>query len=621
MDSSEGRQVAVRMRDLMTHHANYVTDTVFCSEHICATRCHTDVLQKEPQPCVRNGVAVWLDGEFYNRQEVASQLGLPAETDAHLLHALYCQHGDFSLLSRIDGLFAAVVYDAGRRQVHLLTDRYGFRQLYWTTQGGRLAWTSEVKAMLGLPWFTPSIDERALEHFLQIGHFIFDRTWHTDVRALAQATVLTWDAATGAVRSRRYWWWDAIPPLPATGDRRELAEELGRLFKAAVRRRSSAGKPVGIELSGGLDSRAVFAAMPEGEAPLHAMTVGQKGCDEVRIAAAVARLKPNAVHHAFEIGAENWFLPRIEAVWQTDGCLNLRHMHNVCLRGEAGRYYDVYLCGVGVDTVRRMGQFEPTEEAFLASLRSRYHQMPELLTPEFVRANEQDLLEHFRSLGSAQALGLEWLMRRFQVHYVRPNRVDGVECRLPFLDNALQEFLFSIPLPARRDPRFGREDALYKEMLLRTFPAYYQTIPYQKTGIPISWPDPGAWVSNAVCGMRRIRNRVEKELKQRSGVAHSRRTGYQDYPAWIRQEPARSFFGSLLLNSSALYRAYASQARVAAMWEEHLRGKDHAERLCRYVTLELWLQQVFEGRYRRLGSEEADGRVMEINHRMEASQI
>jgi asparagine synthase (glutamine-hydrolysing) len=419
---------------------------------------------------------------------------------------------------------------------------------------------------------------------------------------------------------RRYWWWDEdVKPLSGKIDKDQLAEEMGRRFIDGVRRRTRERGRVGIELSGGLDSRAAFAAMPEGDYPIHAVTLGKKDCEEVRIAAAVTRVKRNAIHHVFELTGDNWFVPRIAGVWQTDGSLVLRHMHDFFLQGMVKEFYDAYLHGAGGGIVGGASQFEPTQEAFLASLREKYYQAPELLTPEFVQANEQDLVDYFNSLGSSHALYADRIVRLAWIHCVKANRDAGVEGRFPIFDNSFQELLFSIPLEQRLERGVDRDDTLYKKMLLRAFPAYYRTIPYHNIGIPISWPDPANLVSGAVCLVRRAKNKVLKEAMGLVGATFSYPNWYTDYENWIRREPARSFFDKLLTSPSALYGEYIPPQRVRELWRRHLTGEDHAEVLCRYLTLELWLQQVYEGQYRRLGSEEADDRFMEINHSMEAS--
>ena len=155
----------------------------------------------------------------------------------------------------------------------------------------------------------------------------------------------------------------------------------------------------------------------------------------------------------------------------------------------------------------------------------------------------------------------------------------SIEQREPFFDNNLIEFLFSLPGFLRLRSR------LYNRMLLRTFPNYFKTIPWRDTGVPIRWPRGLAWAA--------IQSRKVKARLIRSGLGEA-----VDYPMWLRQDPARSFSNSLLRSSKAIYPDYISRKRVEADWDSHLNGVDHADAVCRYLTFEIWLQQVFEGRHR-----------------------
>jgi asparagine synthase (glutamine-hydrolysing) len=136
---------------------------------------------------------------------------------------------------------------------------------------------------------------------------------------------------------------------------------------------------------------------------------------------------------------------------------------------------------------------------------------------------------------------------------------------------------------------------LYRALLLQAFPRYYRTVAWATTGFPISWP----W--GARRAWRELRS-LEERLSGRVGTVGLRGLaprGYTDYPAWLRQEPARSFVTSVLEASDALYPEYTARDEVVRLWREHLAGADHARALGHRLTLEIWLQQVFNGRYRQ----------------------
>lgn len=551
-DSENGARETLRqMQKLVIHQDFYGRDDLFVDKHVCAARAHTRITQKLPQPYREAGTYVWLDGEFYNQDELRDQIEPAASTDPALLLSLYRQHDDFSFLKKIDGVYSAAIYDSKQQKLHLISDRYGFRHLYWTVHRGSLAWGSEFKAMMALPSFEPKIDQRALEDFFDLGYLLEDRTWFECVELLPGGTVLTWDIEEQSSRTQRYWCWDEIKPLAGRIDEAEIVEELGRLFINAVERRCHAGERIGLTLSGGLDSRAILASMPDLVEPIHAVTFGKAGCDDLRIADMAAQVK-GAFHHTVEINSNNWLRPRLDAVWWTDGQLDLKHMHGIEAIPIMRRLFDTNLSGILARAV--LGG------AYLGD-------------PRF-----------------SETAKLENRGRRFVVLGLKTLGI-FCESRLPFFDNELAVMALSIPESMRRNSH------IYRKMLLREFPEYYGSIPWQKTGIPISWPH---LARKAFSFFSRVEKKLLRETN-RLGFNFSNRRRFHDYPYWIRQEPARSSFREVLMNSDALYPEYISRKQVCSDWEKHLTGQNHADYLCRYLTFEIWLQQVFEGKYLPIG--------------------
>jgi len=139
-----------------------------------------------------------------------------------------------------------------------------------------------------------------------------------------------------------------------------------------------------------------------------------------------------------------------------------------------------------------------------------------------------------------------------------------------------------------------RGSYIYRKMLLREFPEFFKDIPWQKTGTPISWP-------RSLARQGRTFAEVKDEFRQRAswfGFCNPAPRGFADYDKWIRQEPARSFFEELLRSPSALYAEFIPRQRVERDLAKHLDGGNRSEGLCAVLTFEIWLQQVFEGKYR-----------------------
>jgi asparagine synthase (glutamine-hydrolysing) len=290
---------------------------------------------------------VWLDGEFYNRDQICQSLGSDACSDPQLLVELFRANRKdetFRFLRQINGIYSAVLYDVERRLLYLITDRYGLCHMYWTEQGGRLAWASEYKAFLALPAFQPEIDRRTVTDYFEMGHCLEDRTWFEGVQVLSPGSVLVCDLPQGVQRKVRYWGWDQIQPMSGATDEGEVVEEAGRLFRQAVARACAVGGRVGVHLSGGLDSRALLAAIPERDEPIHTVTFGQRGCDDIRFAQQAAKVR-GAIHHVAEMNAANWLDDRFDAVWWLDGQKNLLHMHALHGLRVSRAYYDANLHG------------------------------------------------------------------------------------------------------------------------------------------------------------------------------------------------------------------------------------------------------------------------------------
>lgn len=536
---------------LLTHTDFCSQDPPYRDERLSASRVHIGIFQTDPQPYQQDDVCVWLDGEFNNRQELAGSLGVDtgAPDSALLLKAIGGSNRAGNL-RRIDGIYSAVVYSKTQRLLHLVTDRYGLRHLCWTRHRGALAWSSESKGMLGLPFFEPQIDPRAVEAFFGQGHLIGNLTWFQGVELLPPATVLTYDLTRRRITTERYWSWADIQPLDGQVDRMALREELARRFIDAVERRCPPGQRVGLMLSGGLDSRAILAAMPDRAGPIQTLTFGKVNCDDIRFAKRAAR-KKGAEHTVVHLDSDGWLEPRVRGVWWADGELSLLHMHYLCAAPVARTLFDINLDGfLGDATIGGMyttGWPDKPETSILDNRGRR-----------------------FVILGTKVARAL-------------------VEHRWPFYDNRFLELTLAVPHAERAGSH------LYRDLLLRTFPEYYTRIPWQKTGLPISWP---YTLERAYQPLRQARRRLRGGLSRLIGFTMTGRQDFADYDHWLALPPARSFVEELLLSPSALYRGYLSHETAVALWNRHLSRGFDADIVCRYLTFEIWLQQLFNGTYR-----------------------
>ncbi len=541
LTSRELTRSLTRMADSLVVHQK--AHRIVFAPHVAGVAFAPDWRTVSPA-YAQSGHIAYLDGEFFNRTDLARS----ATSDLEFLVEIIADRRE--LLNCINGLFSGVVFDTHKNELHIITDRYGLRPLYWTRLGNRIAWASQTKAFLALPKFSPVIDPISRDMFFATGQLPPDRTWLEGVAPVPAATQMTFRISDGSLTQRRYWSWDEITPHSGHHDQRELAHELGVRFRTAVEQRTTA--QTGLALSGGLDSRAILAAMPD--AP-ETFTFGPPDSADVRIAAQAASVK-NAPHTVLPIHSQNWLLPRISGVWYADGALDLLHMHGIEHLRQQKEACDICLNGAGGDGLAGAGHlFHPN--GLSAYLKNKLHIQAD-------RNTAQHLKTAFSEAGSAHAFYIDWRMRGFTLHGPRMGLLHGLEYRLPFLDNQVQEFLYSIPLQQKANNR------LYRQMLLETFPEYFKNIPYQATGFPISH---SSW--------------TVKILRRLTGLRSRTPHTFADYANWLRQSPGKNLCDHLLYNTSD----------TSKLWQRHLTGEDHTIVLGRYMTYQLYLLQLFDGKY------------------------
>jgi asparagine synthase (glutamine-hydrolysing) len=223
-------------------------------------------------------VTVVQNGEIYNYRELRRDLEgrghrFSTHSDTEVLVHMYEDLGP-GFLERLRGMFAIAIWDANRRRLLLARDRFGIKPLYYRDVGGSLSFASELKALTRHPSFSRELDLDALEAYLQLGWIPAPLSIFRESRKLPAGHALI--AEDGEIRIDRY----ARPaPAPLESLRREsiddLATELVARLRDSVRAHLVADVPVGVLLSGGLDS-SLLAALASGETsgPLKTFSIG-----------------------------------------------------------------------------------------------------------------------------------------------------------------------------------------------------------------------------------------------------------------------------------------------------------------------------------------------------------
>jgi asparagine synthase (glutamine-hydrolysing) len=212
-------------------------------------------------------VTVVQNGEIYNHGELRAELQgrghrFRTHSDTEVLAHLYEEHGD-TFVERLRGMFAVAIWDSREARLLLARDRFGIKPLYYRVAGGALSFASELKAMLEQPGFSRQIDPRAVAAFLAFNSIPAPLTVFAEARKLPAGTLAVWRG--GELTQTRY-----ARPAPVAAERArrgpagELATELRETLRDSVRAHLVADVPVGVLLSGGVDSGGL-AALAAGE--------------------------------------------------------------------------------------------------------------------------------------------------------------------------------------------------------------------------------------------------------------------------------------------------------------------------------------------------------------------
>jgi asparagine synthase (glutamine-hydrolysing) len=272
------------------------------------------------QPMADESSQRWviLNGEIYNYRELRRELEAAghhfrthSDTET-LVHGHEVWGADVT--THLNGIFGFALWDSGKRELLLARDHMGVKPLYYHDDGKRLRFGSEIKAILQDERVPREIDPEALAIFLAYGYVPSPRTLFKGIRKIPPGWRLRCDAR--GARLERYW--RAIPEIRHGISEPEAIDEYARLLRQAVERQMVSDVPVGVMLSGGLDSGLVTAIMRElTDQPIRTFSVGfeaEGDWNELDDAAETAR-RFGTEHHPLRIGTDAYIDFFAESFW------------------------------------------------------------------------------------------------------------------------------------------------------------------------------------------------------------------------------------------------------------------------------------------------------------------
>ena len=566
---------------------------------------------RQPMSNEDNTVHLALNGEIYNFQELRSGLQekghkFVSTSDTECVIHLYEEHGR-DCVKYLRGMFAFAIWDEKKKSLLLARDRLGKKSLLYSNKDGRFCFASEFGGLLASGYISKEIQPRSIENYLSFGYIPAPMSVYRDVLKLLPAhTLLLKD---GEVSIERYWQLDYSRKIKISeGDARQ---ELIRIFKEALKLRLYSDVPLGVLLSGGIDSGAVVAFMAElGAGQVNTFSIGfdEPGYDELPYAKAVAG-RYGTTHHEFRVTPDlQQILPVLvehygepyadsSAVPTYYVCKMAAGSVKVALNGDGGdeafagyERYQAYLFSEHYrkiplavrnliklvlnsipcrqeqrNALRRLRRFAAGAE--LSGLDRYFYwagifgprDRTDLFSAEFRKNPDFDSYAQLSS-SLAEPQGLQTLDRLLRIDTLTalPNdllvKVDiasmanSLELRAPFLDHCLFEFAASLPVEYKL--RMGTKKYLLKRMLKGRLPEAALRRKKMGFGVPIG--------------------------------------------SWFRTK-LRAYLSDNLLSEKSLGRGYFVPQRVKYLVERHTSGSaDHAQQLWALLMLELWHQRFMD---------------------------
>jgi asparagine synthase (glutamine-hydrolysing) len=316
-----------RMRDTMAHRGPDGTGLWSAPDGTVALGFRRlaiiDLSEQANQPMCNEDGSIWIvyNGEIYNHAELRSELAdrYRWKTDHSdtevILHAF--EEWGIDAIERFRGMFAIGLWDARRRELWLVRDRIGIKPLYYSVRPGHVTFASEIKAILADPQQPRALNAEAFYHYLSFLTTPAPLTLFSGIRKLAPGTWMR-VRPNGEILEHRYWdVWDHTKPLQDLSDD-AIAERLLSELRTSVQLRKVSDVPVGVFLSGGIDSSTNAALFSENETrPIQTFSIGYKHDspsyrNEFTYARKMAEIV-GADHHERELDVDDLirFLPRM----------------------------------------------------------------------------------------------------------------------------------------------------------------------------------------------------------------------------------------------------------------------------------------------------------------------
>jgi asparagine synthase (glutamine-hydrolysing) len=364
------------------------------------------------------------NGEIFNHAPIRPELQQAGHvfasdhSDSEVILHGYEQWGP-EVVQRFRGMFAFAIWDREKKKFFAARDRLGIKPFYYYWDGKLFAFASEIKALLEHPYISAEVNESVLPQFLAFGFCASEETLFKNIKKLMPGHWLTVDVPAGKLEIRQYW--DAPVSKPGPEDRDWIGETRQRL-EETVRMRLMSDVPLGMFLSGGIDSSCIAALIKRMvDGPVQTFSVGysEEKFSELSYASTVAKAI-GTQHHEVRVSMEDFFTALPKLIWHEDEPIAWPSSVSLYFVSKLAReHVKVVLTGEGSDEL--FGGYERYRWNLLNRKALGAYQM---FVPGFLRSNIR------AKLGTTNLVGAN-LRRKLQHTFV--GREESHEAL--FLDN------------------------------------------------------------------------------------------------------------------------------------------------------------------------------------------
>ena len=555
------------------------------------------------------------NGEIYNHADYRESLearGHVYQThcDTETILHLYEEHGA-ACVDHLRGMFAFAIWDQRKRELFIARDRLGVKPLYYThTDDGSLYFGSEIKTILEAGAISPTLNYAVLPDYLANHATSGEETLFSGVKRLLPGHTLTW--RDGEVTIRRYWDVDFTKDGQEIRDDDTYIKQWSELFRESVRLRLMADVPLGMFLSGGIDSSAICAVMSTMVSePIKTFSVAfaEREANELEYARLVANAyKTN--HHEIVVSPEQFFaaLPRL--VWHEDE--PLAHPSSVALyfvSKLASEHVKVVLTGEGSDELLAgYGRYRRT--MWNLAMGQRYNK----LTPSFARATIRKQIERLPGGRLRQKLMRTFLVLSpelesiyfdnfavfpspMQQHMFTPETKERIPVIDPYVELrrilACTKDLSLLDGLLYADIKTYLHELLMKQDQMSMATSIESRVPFldhKLVEFTARMPDAMKLRGNTTKYVLRksMTGILPEQILSRSKMGFPVPIG-----SWFRG-PFKSIVDEYVLSERAVSRGIFDAGFVRQIVARHQGGEDHAERLWALVNFEMWLRRFFD---------------------------